>query len=126
MSACVCDYDDVLQVMDERLVKSARKNHRCTECRRTIKQGESYEFVFGFSDGEAHTYKTCSHCMSLREWVKAHVPCFCWAYTMVREDALETASHYANDAPGLLFGACRREVLIRRARSLSTPPKESP
>lgn len=121
---CVCDYDYVLQIMDQRVVKSARKDHRCTECRRPIKQGESYEFVFGFAEGEGETYKTCSHCLALREWVKAHVPCFCWAYTMVREDALETAQEYAHEAPGLLFGAYRREIAIRRARQAAHPPKE--
>lgn len=116
MSYCECDYDSVLEVMDERIVKAARKDHKCSECQRTIKAGESYEFVFGIADGEGCTYKTCSHCLALREWIKAHIPCFCWAYTMMREDAINTAHAAANEAPGLLFGAYRREVAIRRAR----------
>lgn len=121
---CYCDYDYdyVLNIMDERVVKAAKKDHKCTECNRTIKAGESYEFVFGFGDGEACTYKTCTHCLALREWVKAHIPCFCWAYTMMREDAINTAQAAAHEAPGLLFGAYRREVAIKRAREAQRRP----
>lgn len=114
MSYCECDYDSFLNVLDERMVKQARKDHKCSECRRTIKAGESYESVFGISEGEGCTYKTCAQCLALREWVKAHIPCFCWAFTMMREDAINTAQAASHEAPGLLFGAYRREVAIRR------------
>lgn len=119
MSYCECDFDYTLNVLDERIVKAARKDHKCSECRRTIKAGESYEFIFGIGEGEGQTFKTCTHCIALREWVKAHVPCFCWAFTQMREYALETAQAAAHEAPGLLFGAYRREVAIRRARAAS-------
>ena len=113
---CVCDYD-APSVYRRTEVKAARKEHKCEECRRKIKPGESYELVFGMWDGRADTFKTCAHCLALREWVKAHVPCFCWAHGNIREDAIETAMGYAHEAPGLLFGAYRREIAIRRARA---------
>ena len=129
MSYCECDYDYVLNVLDQRMVKGARKDHRCSECSRTIKAGESYEFVFGLGDGEGQTFKTCTHCLALRDWMTAHIPCFCWAYTMMREDAINTARNAAADAPGVLFGAYRREVAIRRARDAqraAASPKDPP
>ena len=113
---CVCDWDPP-SLYTSTIVKAARKEHQCEECRRTIKSGESYELVWGMWDGRPDTFKTCSHCLALRDWVKAHVPCFCWAHGNIREDALAAAEGYAHEAPGLLFGAYRREVAIRRARS---------
>lgn len=113
---CFCDYEPA-SIYNATRVKAARKEHRCYECARTIKPGESYESVFAVWEGEAQTVCTCSHCLDLREWVKAHVPCFCIGHGNVREDALETARGWAHEAPGLLFGAYRREVQIRRARN---------
>lgn len=116
MSECYCDYE-MPTICDSKMVKAARKSHKCCECRREIKPGESYENTFGVWDGSASTYHTCSNCLALREFVKAHVPCFCWSYGNAREDALDAARNWEREAPGLLFGALRREVLIRRARS---------
>lgn len=113
---CFCDYEHP-SIYNPTKVAAARKEHKCSECRRVIKPGESYENAFGIWEGERNTFKTCQHCLDLREWVKAHVPCFCWAHGNTREDALSTASGWSHEAPGLLFGAWRREVRIRRARS---------
>lgn len=111
---CFCDYDPP-EFYWATKVKAARKEHHCDECQRTIKPGESYESVRGKWDGDVSMARTCQKCLDLREWVKAHVPCFCFAHHNVREDAIETARGWAHEAPGLLFGAYRREVLIRRA-----------
>lgn len=111
---CFCDYDAPSQYT-RTPVKAAKKEHECDECRRTIQPGEAYEHVWGIWDGQSDTFKTCAQCLALKEWVKAHVPCFCWAHGNIREDALEAARGYSPEAPGLLFGAYRREVAIRRA-----------
>jgi hypothetical protein len=118
---CFCDYDPP-SVYSRALVKAARKAHACEECGRAIMPGESYEHVWGVWDGRSWTFCTCSHCLDLREWVKAHVPCFCWAHGHTREDAIETARDYAKEAPGFLFGTYRREVLIRQARTAQGRP----
>jgi hypothetical protein len=81
-----------------------------------IKPGEQYEYVFAIWEGEASHCRTCSNCLSLREWVKAHVPCFCWAHGNVIEDAMNTANHWGFEAPGLWFGALRRQVRIEHGR----------
>lgn len=113
--ACFCDYDSpILYVKQE--VKAARVSHRCYECSKTIKPGEGYERVRAIWErGDApQTVATCQRCLALREWVKAHVPCFCWAHGNIIDDAIETAQHYAHDAPGLLFRAYRLKLAIRR------------
>lgn len=112
--ACWCDYDP--PEFYDRREPTARKEHRCAECGGRILPGERYERVSGKWDGDFSQFKTCCRCTSLRDWVKAHVPCFCWAHGNIREDALETARAYAHEAPGLLFGAYRREVLIKQHR----------
>lgn len=110
--ACFCDYDQP-EFYNQRM-QTAKKEHRCKECGKPIATGEIYENVSGKWDGRFDTFKTCPRCLALKDWVKAHVPCFCWAHGNIREDALETAREYDRQAPGLLFGAYRREVAIRR------------
>jgi len=109
---CFCDYDPP-EFYSQRM-QTAKKEHRCEECGKPICTGETYENVSGKWDGRFDTFKTCTRCLALKDWVKAHVPCFCWAHGNIREDALETAREYGRQAPGLLFGAYRREVAIRR------------
>lgn len=111
---CFCDYEEPV-VYDRQEVK-ARTAHKCTECGRVIAAGEVYERVGSLFDGRWETYKTCSHCMALRQWVKAHVPCLCWCHHNMIEDVMETAKGYSHEAPWLLFGAYRRQIAIRRAR----------
>lgn len=115
MTECFCDYDSPLAY--GRAEPIARKAHRCEECGGVIAPGERYERVFGvWERGRPEVFKTCPRCIALRDWVSAHVPCFCWAHGNIRDDAIETARSWAHEAPGLLFGAYRREVAIRRHR----------
>ncbi len=44
----------------------AHKDHKCCECRGTIKKGEQYHRNFGIWDGEAETFKVCLDCELLR------------------------------------------------------------
>lgn len=116
MDACYCDYDAPEFYHQEN--RKAKKEHRCSECARAIEPGETYEHVRGKWNGDVDTFKTCPRCLALKEWVRAHVPCFCWAHGNIIEDAIETARGYAHEAPGLLFGAYRRKVAIKRQRKL--------
>lgn len=113
MSDCYCDYELPQFYVAE--VRTARKQHKCSECGRLIAEGERYEHVRGKWDGDMGTFKTCPRCLSLREWVKAHVPCFCSGHGSIVEDSIEAARAYAHEVPGLLFGAYRRQVAIKRA-----------
>lgn len=45
----------------------ARKDHRCCECRGTIRAGETYHIITGIWDGRGLTFKTCPECMALRK-----------------------------------------------------------
>lgn len=114
MTSCACDFD--APTFYRKREPRARTPHRCGECGGAIAPGEVYEYASGMWDGDFSVQKTCPRCLDLRKWVQAHVPCFCWYHGNVREDALETARAYAHEGPGLLFGAYRREVAIRRAR----------
>lgn len=111
---CVCDYEpaNFYQVT----TRVARRRFVCDECSGGILPGERYDRAFGVWERSGRVFKTCPRCMALREWILLHVPCFCLAHGNLREDALNAAAEYAHVAPGLLFGAIRREVLIRRRR----------
>ena len=87
-----------------------------------IAQNECYEYTVGKWEGDVNTFKTCAHCLALRDYVKAHVPCFCWYYENMLEDAIEAAREWSHEAPGLLFGAYRRKIQIRREQLLTQKP----
>ena len=114
-SACYCDYDYVATVY-RKSQHTARKSHTCYECHRPIRPGERYESVFAIWDGDACTCPTCPHCLAIREWVVAHVPCSCWMHGSMLEDIRNDVDCYWPEAPGLLFGYLRRRAALERAK----------
>lgn len=49
--------------------QTARKEHHCTDCGRTIRPGEKYRAGVMFEGMGAHTWKDCAHCaFVLREY----------------------------------------------------------
>lgn len=58
------DYD-AAEAYTERW-RTARKAHRCCECRREIVKGERYHYTFGVWQGKPNTYKTCAQCAEIR------------------------------------------------------------
>lgn len=108
MSECYCDYEPPSVYSKE--TRKARKEHKCAECGTLIKRGDKYEYVFGVWDGTVDYIKTCGQCVDLREFVRAHIPCFCWAHHNLHEDCIEMAREYSHEAPGLLFGTYRRSI----------------
>lgn len=114
---CYCDFDEPWKVYSVTM-RTARKVHVCRECHGRIQPCERYEHVVGIADG-VETYKTCGHCIDLREFVKAHIPCFCWYHETMVSDAIEAAQHWSHEGPGLLFGAYRRQIKIERAAKAS-------
>ncbi|HKR41013.1 MAG TPA: hypothetical protein VJU59_15270 [Paraburkholderia sp.] len=105
---CYCDYD--MPSVYVQTTPRARKEHRCAECGSKIEAGQQYERTFGVWDGSADQIKTCLQCVEMRDFVKAHVPCFCWEHHNLHECCIETAREYSREAPGLLFGTYRRSI----------------
>ncbi len=48
----------------------ARKQHKCCECGKAIRIGETYSSVFCVSEGYASTSRTCPRCSRLRKAIK--------------------------------------------------------
>lgn len=67
--------------------RTARKEHRCGECNRTIRRGERHHVGGGAMEGDWYTHRTCAHCATVREWLRAE--CSGWVYEAVAEDLLE-------------------------------------
>lgn len=111
--ACYCDYDPAEFIAVE--TRRARKMHRCSECAHAISPGETYRHIRGKWDGMMYTFRQCPRCLDLIAYVEAHIPCFCWAYASMIDDAVETIREFEWEAPGLGFGARRRLVAIKRA-----------
>jgi hypothetical protein len=84
---CMVDDSEPWEFYTESHVKAARKEHRCTECRRIIYVGEGYRRSMGKFDGDFHVYAMCPHCESASQWlVKA---CSGYMFCAVLEDLAE-------------------------------------
>ena len=121
--ACYCDFErpDVYTVV----TPVARVEHECNECGRKISRGERYERARMLYEGRWDCCDTCHRCLRLREWVKAHVPCFCWLHGRLLEDAYETIESLpvSEVAPGMwfefgrLYVACTRNPKVRHDKA---------
>jgi len=111
---CYCEYEE--PQFFSKATHKARAQHRCDECYRTIVPGERYERVRGVWDGTFSMYKMCPRCIALRDHLAAHVPCFCWPFTGLLENARETIRSLPREAhgSGFLFELGRMAVAIKR------------
>lgn len=108
----VCD-ESLPDLCSTRFSK-ARKTYYCEECSRKIIPGEKYERAFTVSDGENYTYKICSQCADLKNYVQKNSTHFCWNAGDMINCAIETAQEQLT-LPGQLFGAYRRKIRIEKA-----------
>lgn len=68
---CAIDMCDPWQVVNT-TSRTARTEHRCTECRRTIRPGETYHELSGLLDGQGwERHRTCRHCEALIPFMSA-------------------------------------------------------
>ena len=113
---CECDIDGYSTFSTVR-IRTAKKQHKCTECFGPIIPGDRYEYASGKQEGEMWDNKTCPRCLALIDWITAHVPCFCRMYGGLFEDErMPEMIHKARETPGFAFGILRRIVAIERAK----------
>lgn len=84
---CMIDDGEMAEFMAERDIKAARKEHRCDECRRTIRVGEPYRSMRGKYDGRFYVVNHCAHCNVAAEWLM--VACKGYLFNAVLEDLRE-------------------------------------
>lgn len=115
-ASCYCDYD--APEFFSRAIVTARKSHRCYECGNIIMPRDKYESTCGKWEGSFDTFKTCERCLDIRTWVTNNLPCFCWGYGNMIEDAHESVNEATwrarEETRGLRFGLLRRIVLRDR------------
>lgn len=58
--------DGFSDILSEKYVV-AKKQHKCSECRRVIEVKEKYFYEFGIFEGESFVSKTCLDCKSIRD-----------------------------------------------------------
>jgi hypothetical protein len=84
---CMADYTDGASIVLHDRNQKARKEHKCSECHRTIQIGETYNVQRAVFDGQADSYKTCAHCQVVQSWLQKE--CGGYVYQGVHEDINE-------------------------------------
>lgn len=67
--SCVAESGENQPEFFTSLIRKAKKEHVCGECKSVIKKGERYEYASGKWDGEIDSYKTCLSCVDVRDEV---------------------------------------------------------
>jgi hypothetical protein len=114
MIACACEGS--LPRVYRATRPRARVAHRCSECGAEIRPHERYEAAAGiWEDGRA-AFKTCSHCLAMRDLVEARARCWCWCHGTLREDLGAFLEDAQGQFPGLAFAVGRLEIERRSTR----------
>ena len=82
---CSIDTDYCRADFVSKVIRKARKPHKCIECFGEIKPGDQYEYVTGMWEGTIDEFKTCMPCLRIRKD-------FCsngWLYGGLREAIYE-------------------------------------
>lgn len=84
----MCRVDDAEPVeVCNTIIRKARKQHECFECRRPIESGDRYEYATFLFDGRWSQHRTCFPCMTLRSWLDRE--CSGWVLGEVIEEIEE-------------------------------------
>jgi len=82
----------------------ARKEHKCDECRRTIKIGEEYRYETFVCQGNFEVHKTCKDCNSIRK----EMFCDTFYYGCILDEVQE----YVQDVKGDVGEDCLVELTV--------------
>lgn len=117
IEACYCDYDDIQPAFFRRSTPVAKQQHKCISCGRAVMPGEKYERCAGKWEDRVSSHATCCRCLAVRDYVEAHIPCFCWYYETLLEDAIEHIREalWQEEVPGMWMEFGRLVVAARRA-----------
>lgn len=88
--------------------RTARKEHRCGECRRTIDPGERYVVQTSLYEGSWWEGKVCAQCRAATEWLII----ICRGYLC--EDVLDELSDHLYEPPPISSVALGRLVVRMR------------
>jgi len=115
---CMIDGAEPVQMLSEGYRK-ARKEHKCSECRRPIRTGEAYYYERFKCEGDLNYHKTCAHCEVVRQWLSDE--CGGWVYGGVEEDIREHAQE-GYGWPILRLTVAMHNNWLRRDGSLRPVP----
>lgn len=99
----------------------ARRQHKCSECFRTINPGEQYTRTSAKFDGVVKTYKMCQQCRQAAKWLEKH--CGGWCHSAIQEELQEHYSEgYREDGlQSLVIGISRGWKAFRGDGLLEVP-----
>lgn len=86
---------------------TARRSHRCCECKRLIVRGECYEKTTGKWYDTIDTYRTCAECQEIR----VTFCCESWVYGQLWQDAADGFFEH-------MTTACLEQLVTAKAKAV--------
>ena len=111
---CRLDFGDgSFEVSSVRVVRRARRGHRCVECARQIEPGWSYVCTGALFDGAWTSYAHCVWCWWAGAWLVSECGGFTYDHGQIEEELVE---HWQGefDHPIRTLALGRRIVAMRR------------
>lgn len=108
---CLIESDDLdgWQLLRD-VMRTARKEHKCDECGRTIEPGETYRYACGVSYEDWCSDKCCTHCQMAQKWLMRQ----CRGY-LFRSVLIDLEGHLGEPIErGYRARLCRLVVGMRR------------
>lgn len=84
----MCDYE--IPELYSETCASARKAHKCCECKSKISKGDKYWNIKGKWDGQFASYKMCNSCYQLGQFLMKRENCFHWSFGTLFEEIQES------------------------------------
>ncbi len=66
----MCSCDLIAPSVYRESIRTAKKQHKCSECGATIKPKDQYVYIFGVWDGDPRFYKQCMRCKTVGDHIR--------------------------------------------------------
>ncbi len=121
---CMIDDGEPVTILTHRTPRKARKEHACSECRRVIAKGETYDYTSYIMEGDMFEHHLCDRCKVPAAWLSENCSGFC--FEMVGEDILEHAREYRDLSLARQWVGMRRKWKSFMSDGLMAMPKQAP
>jgi hypothetical protein len=108
------DYDYDQPEFFNQEIRTARKEHKCSQCKNNIYPKEKYKYIVGKWDGNLNWFKRCFKCDELLDWVKSEIESYYYTLNDIFDSAHEEFSQINDKELEKIFEEKLEEVYKKR------------